>query len=345
MKQKWTVDEERVLIEMANAGVPLHDVAKELGRTHGSITNKMQSLGLEHGIKRERKAGFTIQPPPSSSRSIAEVMEAQAENFRRKQSHHEVKAKGIEVTLDDPGPFAIAFFGDPHVDDDGCDLEYLAYCMGIVNNTPHMYGANIGDLSNNWIGRLGRLYGVQHVTEDEAVECVDWLVQALPWMFVILGNHDKWGILAELKCKEHGVVYVSHGAIFNIICGESRIVVDARHDMPGRSQYLANFAQVKKNWRGSQADIIVAGHIHTSATAVVKNGVADKLAHCIRVGAFKRYDDYADRLGFADDSVSPIMICVVDPRLKEEDPDRIKTFMQPERAADYLGFLRGQYEK
>ncbi len=49
----------------------------------------------------------------------------------------------------------------------------MAYCMEFVRSTPHTYALNIGDLSNNWIGHLQRLYAHQHTTDDEAIKLVE----------------------------------------------------------------------------------------------------------------------------------------------------------------------------
>lgn len=333
---KWTDKEVQFLIEAVAAGKRPEDLLSSLGRTKNGILLKAKELGLVFALQNDVNRGFRVEKPASVSRPIEQLIAEQSENYRAKQSRAETKRAGIEVTLDHAGPFAIVLFGDPHVDDDGTDLEYLAYCMDFVRSTPHTYALNIGDLSNNWIGRLARLYAHQHTTDDEGIKLVEWLIEAIPWLAVILGNHDKWGPVAEMACRKAGVLSVSHGARFNVRCGDKTLKIDARHDHPGRSQYNAAFAQGKQQYRGSDCHVIAGGHIHTGAYLLVKNGVSGRVGHCIRLGAFKRYDEYADSHGFSDDSIGPACMVVVDPSQSEDSPSFCSVFWNLEHGAKFL---------
>ena len=117
--------------------------------------------------------------------------------------------------------------------------------------------------------------------------------------------------------------------------------MDLRHDHPGRSQYAPDFGPRKAVYRGIQAEIVASGHIHTSASGVAPNGVAGTLSQTLRVGAFKRLDEYAEALGFAPDTVGPIAVVVVDPSEPMYAPGRCVTFWDLDKAAVYLAALRG----
>lgn len=253
---------------------------------------------------------------PSANRPLSELLADRAKEFERKAAHHAAKG-GVEIPVGAPGPYAIAFFGDAHVDDPGCDIALLCDSMKLVAATDGVYAVNIGDLTNNWIGSLARLYAHQTATDDEAIMLATDLLTAIPWSFVILGNHDTWGPVAKLICQHHGIPYAAHGAMLTFVSPTGhRLVVDARHDHPGRSMWNPAHAQLRRNAMGSPADIIVAGHTHQSATVTRKSPMSGKLAHCIRVCAFKRFDEYADSKHLPDEAISPIVLAVVDPFAK-----------------------------
>lgn len=675
---EWTPKEIRDTAKRFVAGESISQMAEELGRTPDAVRQKMAKEGLRWGQDRKRGSdggGFRRTTEiPTPNRSLDQIMADQAERYAAKTARYGVKHTGIHIELDEPGPYGILFFGDPHADDDGCDLERLAYDMKVVQDTPHLYGACIGDLTNNWLRVLGHLYAHQHTTDDEAAELLKWVVSNIDWMFIVLGNHDCldvatecltihgwkkyrelstfdrvlgvnpetnraewqavneviirphvgkmhrtmnsridilctpnhriahrnrkfvnrmpqfgdmelleseaiqqgkrialdvsgymdrpgvplsdehimftawlltdghvcmrngapytfnftqresnahmirdmlnalglqfskriryrdithicgkelkqrpqpshefhlsadstremmktipgkgiipawaelmddrqfeiflstlieadgsqpkhtdksavlygpeefldqvqalcalfgvsahkkiarpgdvrlnicrntsttqfdyqpeivedydgdvwclrvqhqnflvrrngkmhftgncWSSLAKTICDERGVTHVTHGAIFKIDCGDHSLTVDARHTHKGNSMYNPAHAQLKRNHRGSDADIIVAGHTHQSAYTMLKNGVTGKIGHAIRVGAYKKADEYADMLGLDDECISPSVLCIVNPDANDEGI--VNVFHDIDTGLVFLDALRSRYEK
>ena len=287
--------------------------------------------------------GFKITTEvPSPNRSVEKIFEDQRAEYEAKRGRQKVKAEGIRIELEDAGPYALMFTGDPHAGDDGCDLGHLASDLQIIKDTPHMFGANMGDLTNNWIRALGHLYAKQHTTDGEELALMRWLIGAADWLFVILGNHDKWGPLAAAVCENAGVMAVDHGSMFRIVSGDSELLVDARHTHKGHSMYNPGHAQLKKNYRGSQADIIIGAHTHTSAYTQIKNGITGKIGHAIRVGAYKKVDEYADQHDFEDGAISPSVVAVIDP--SADEVGKVTIFHNPHHAVTFLRALREAWE-
>jgi len=335
-KRAWLGHEEQELTRLVKEGKRYKEIADILGRSMPSIKGKARELGHAKGYSKQ----FEVKGLTKSNRTVAELLEARTEAFRRKKAHHEGK-KDVHVKIGGEGPYMLMAFGDPHVDDDGVCLATLKEHMDIARQ-PEVFAFNIGDLTNNWVGKLRGLYAHQQFTEDEATEMMRWLISEIDWLWVILGNHDKWSHVAELICRDHGVHSVSHGGIFHVARGDHRISIDARHDHQGRSMYNAAHGQVKRNYRGSPCDVIIGGHTHTIAYMLLKNGVSGQTAHCLRVGSYKLYDDYADRLGYDSEAISPCVAFVVDPRF--EGAESITVFHDPKRGLEYLQFVRNQYE-
>lgn len=336
LKRPWNEAERNVLRERYASGVPLPEIAAELNRNVSSIRNQATDLGLRWHSK--ALSGFTVQPSPKMARSFEELLEANEDEFRRKSERAGYK-KAVKVDIQGTGPYALVFFGDCHIGDPGCDIALLLHAMDTVRRTPRMYALNIGDLANQWIGKLGRLYAHQTTTDDEEIEMMRGMLKAIPWLAVILGNHDKWHHVASLLCDEAGVAHVSHGATFHISCEgqEEPLIVDARHDHRGRSMYNPAHGQLKRAYRGSDADIIIGGHIHQGAYNAVRNGVTGRLAHCIRLGAFKRHDEYVDASSFDQDDIGPIAVAVVDPNAPRDE--RVSVQHSLRRAKIELGAL------
>lgn len=129
-----------------------------------------------------------IPEDSESELSIEELIARQTAQFERAKARW--KRFGARQVQMPPGPYAIAHFGDPHVDDDGCDWPALMRAIETVNKTEGMYAANGGDSSNRWVGFLQKKYGDQQATRGDEDRLVEWLFCSTDWLYVILGNHD-----------------------------------------------------------------------------------------------------------------------------------------------------------
>ena len=332
----WNDEEDKALRCLVEQGLSAPQIARQLGRTTNAINNRLRRLGLFLSEVREKR--FHVQQIPTANRPLNEVIAAQAEAFRRKNERHESK-QGIVVSLEETAPYGVLFFGDPHIGDNGCDIELLCHHISLVKETPGLYGVNIGDLTNNWVGKLGRLYAHQHTTDDEEIELARWMIGEIPWLFVILGNHDKWSAIAQMLCQEASVAYVSHGGRFVVRCGTHELKIDARHDHQGRSQFNPAHGQIRRSYRGSDARVIVGGHIHQGAYTRLRNGVTGNVSDCIRLGAYKVIDEFADSKNFDADDLGPACLVTVDP-----SADSVQCWWDVDEGVRYLGFLRGQSE-
>lgn len=138
------------------------------------------------------RASLTVQPIPEDDEAeepIEEAIERQCRVYERSRARATTVGPRV-VALSQPGPIALVHFGDPHLDDDGCNWPALRRAVEVVQRTPHMYAGNVGDTVNNWVGRLVEKYAHQRATEDEGWRYARWLMQAVPWIYVVAGNHD-----------------------------------------------------------------------------------------------------------------------------------------------------------
>jgi len=98
-----------------------------------------------------------------------------------------------------------------------------------------------------------------------------------------------------------------------------------------------------QNYRGNNADIIIGAHIHQGGYTIRGNGISEKIGHCIRLGAYKRYDDFADRLGFEPDMIGPACICVVDP--SKTGVGFVTTFIDVDEGLEFLKMKRELFRR
>jgi hypothetical protein len=193
---------------------------------HGTVSGAAYALGMPRGtlesrIRSARTMGIEIAAPkpfttedlPTELPSADELLQRRAKQFKRKSDAIDARHL-IPIQITTGGPIGIAHMGDPHVDDDGTDISLLQEHVRIINKTDGLFAGNVGDYSNNWVGRLARLYGQQSLSAAEAWVLVEWLVRAVRWLYLVGGNHDLWsgaGDPIQWMAKQARVQYQANG--------------------------------------------------------------------------------------------------------------------------------------
>lgn len=289
-------------------------------------------------------APFSAPSLPSALPPVEELIERRIKDHQR--LHVAVEARRlIEIPINITGPIGITHLGDPHVDDDGCDLAALKRDIEVINATEGLFGANVGDSNNNWTGRLGHLYGRQGTSAEEAWLLTEWLVKSVPWLYILAGNHGAWSGAGDPLnwLVSHAGVFDKWGARLNLKFPNGKQVrVNARHDFVGHSQWNTAHGVMKAAQMGWRDHILTCGHLHTSGYGLVKDPATGLISHAIRVAGYKRHDEYAAEKGLPNQSVSPSVTTILDPRFEDNDPRLIKVFWSTEDAADYLTWLRAK---
>lgn len=253
------------------------------------------------------------------------------------------------VTVDH-GNFFTRRNGRVHItgncDDDGTDIEALESHTALVNKTEGMFAANVGDTTNNWVGRLAKLYAEQSTSAAQAWKLAEWFVTRCDWLYMLAGNHDAWsGAGDPLKwiTRQTQALYQSSEARLGLRFGNGRVVrVNARHDFAGHSQYNPAHGPTKAVLFGVRDHIAISGHRHKSGYGIIKDPDSGIACHAIQVASYKIYDRYARDKGFRDQSLSPCVVTVIDPALPDSHPDMVKVFWSPEEGADFLRWKRSK---
>lgn len=292
----------------------------------------------------EKKSPTTITPPliPSCDLSAKEIISNLCKKFDHKKQHHDSK-KWMPFKVHTNQPMGINWFGDPHVDDDGCNWPLLRRDINICANTPGMFGANIGDTTNNWIGRLMKEYASQGTTRSEADVLIEWFLMdsGVDWLIWLLGNHDKWHF-GEEKLKrmvKHVCTMADWRAQFKLVFPNGReCLIDAAHDHAGHSQWNSLHAQQKASTMGGTAHLYIAGHRHNWALAQNECPHTNRIYWLARARGYKQIDHYGENLGFGNQKSGASICSIIDPRASEIN--LVRCFADLEEGADYLKFLR-----
>lgn len=292
----------------------------------------------------DARQGLEIHFPPSPHLTAEELIDLRSAAFERKKAYEEGRTL-IRVDVKDPGPIAILHLGDPHVDDDGCDWPTLRAHVELVKRTPGMFVANVGDTRNNWVGRLGRLYGNQSTSAKEATILAEWLIRTLEgrWLYLIGGNHDCWSgeddPLAWMAWQINALYEPSEARLGLNFPSGRQVIVNARHDFSGSSQWNPAHGPMKAAQLGLRDDILICGHLHKSGYSPLKDPDTGRICHCLQVSTYKRFDHYAREKGFRDQTISPCVVTVIDPGA-EHPANLIQVFWDPFEAAEYLAHKR-----
>jgi hypothetical protein len=291
---------------------------------------------------------FTVADRDPDMVPIEEIID-----FRKKQYDQKLKSKEtrklVNIDIHTSGPIGIAHFGDPHVDDDGTDLSQIIRYMDVLNETDGMYCGNLGDIQNNWIGRLATLYGQQSTSAKESWKLTEYFVNKVNWLYLVAGNHDVWsgdGDPLEFIMRDHRGLYERWGARMNLKFPNGKeIRVNARHTWKGNSMWNSAHGVAKAAQMGWKDHILTCGHTHVAGYQVIKDPASGLISHALQVASFKIMDNYADKLGLDDKNIFNCPVTIIDPRYDDDDNRLITTIFNPLVACEYLNYLRSDKSK
>lgn len=357
---KWTSDDlvahqaERIK-ELRSAGHGRRAVAaaiqKETGArcTAGAVKVALTKLNLPTGLQAVHSpvpiADVSNVNPEDGEQPIEELIDQRIKASQRKRARSSVHTRTLELPAE---PFGVMVFGDPHVDNEGCDWDALLTHVKLVQETEGCMAACVGDVQDNWIGRLQRLYSKGSIRASDGWRLSEWLLDAMQWLALCGGNHDAWAHgpgTDPLKwiSKQAKVMCYAPDEIRMTLKWKGRpdlepLVWLMRHDFRGRSWFHPTHGPHKEAMLDGKCHILTAGHIHQWGQLSTEQR-HDRVTHAVRVRGYKRDDEHARACGFFEQSHGESCFVVIDPTRPE--PGRTSIFWDLERGCDYLTMLRG----
>lgn len=326
----------------ADHRLTLTEAAPLLGVNRRTLSDWVSEYGTDTRASTGTETELDIAPPPPVGETIDELIARKKLGMQR-TTVHEQWAKLIPVKVQDDKPIGLFLVGDPHVDDDHCDITQLEHDLTTVGKSTGMFAGHIGDLTNNWVGRLKALYANQSSTFEDGLRLTEWMLGLAPNLFVVGGNHDCWEKGMDLirfivKQGSSGPAQ-AHGARLGLTWPDgSEIRIHARHNFPGMSQFSDTHGMKRELLFGHKDHILVAGHTHVDE-ARVEPTIDGEVHWMFRVSGYKVVDDFAKEKGFRPKRLAPGVTLVIDPS-QRVPAERIKPFWDVEAAADYLAFVR-----
>jgi hypothetical protein len=294
----------------------------------------------------EAKPGFDYPELPDEELSYAALKSRCIEDFRRLHARREA-TRLIRIKVNIEGPYGVMPMGDPHIDAAGTDWPLLDRHTQLIKSTPGLFGANVGDLSNNWVGRLARLYGEQDMGRKRALVLLEGWLREVRWLWIDPGNHDLYSGADDpvrWMTRLAGVHYKWQGSRLELIPPEgASVIVNSRHDHPGHSMYHPTHGPLKASiFDALHDDIYTCGHVHAGAYHLHVHPTG-KLSHLLRLSSYKIYDNHKDERGFRDAHL-PAGVFLINP-FATTPYGRISFFADPEEGASLLSFARQRFEQ
>lgn len=246
------------------------------------------------------------------------------------------------VRLRSNRPIGIGFQGDGHLDDPGTNLKQFFEHAELFNGEQKgLYLAFLGDIFNNWVGRLQAIYGKQNTTSEEAKALIEHYCGMCNFLFVILGNHDLWNekedMLQYLFRASSNIVTAHEQRVKLVFPNGREIVIHARHKFNGNSMWMTQFGQIKAAQLDGTSDIYVGGDKHVSGYS---NGIhpgTKRMYHALQVASYKVYDDYPIELGLMSKQLYTCPVAIINPKATD-DLNLIRWEFDPFEGAERLAW-------
>lgn len=261
-----------------------------------------------------------------------------------KQMEYKDARRWFPIKMPEDRPIGVAFVGDPHLGDSGCNYKLLRRDVDIMANTDGMYAVNIGDVANNWIGTLQRLYGEQESSRATERQLADWFLNesGVSWLVWLMGNHDLWGDFSEVL-RGYNIKKIpmeDWQAQFKLVFPNGReCKIWASHNFRGHSLWNSLHGPQKAAHTKAQADIYAAGHTHNWALHQEESASKRFVYWLARSRGYKFVDEYADRLGHQPQKEGATVCAIIDPHA-DTMAGFVQCFADLEKAASYLEWLR-----
>lgn len=278
---------------------------------------------------------------PADDIPVESIIETLSRRFAQKSEHREAK-RWFRIQMPSDEPFAIMWWGDPHLDSPGCNWPLLRSHVKL-SHTPGVYSVNLGDSLDNWAtgSRLVRLYAHSDTSVETARKLARWFMRdaGVHWLLWLLGNHDLWeGHTPAAWMSEvagNSLLVSAHGAQFILACPSHEFRIHASHDFPGFSQFNPLHGAKRRAQVAEAADIYICGHRHNWAVHREEHPERGFTYSLIRARGYKYIDEHADALGLEGQAHGASILTVFDPR-----SGRHYNFEHPEDGVLFLNALR-----
>jgi len=315
------------------------EAAKLLGLNRKTFCSRLvNALARKDSLK-----PITLPEFPEDDLPVRDLIEINKKRFVKREAHATAR-KWFPIKVNVAGPIGVSFFGDPHVDNNGCNWPLLDHHCDLHRKNDALFAVNIGDTTDNWMGRLLRLAAKSDTSQSSARKLAKWLLldSGVTWLANLFGNHDDWNDGAAILEAMAGHVVPMHDwqAQFRLVFPKGRECrVWAAHNFAGHSMWNTLHGPQKAAHTKDAADIYAAGHTHNWAVHQEESASKGFVYWLIRSRGYKFIDDHAEKLGHAGQQEGAAITAIIDPEAKSM-AGFVQCFADMDEAVDYLRFRR-----
>jgi len=331
-------------------GIGIRTACKIMHCSSDTATQVLEMLQQHQGVPSAARVIGEATEEAMPVYTDEELIQSKIDRYRRMMDRERVARMSRRMWLPNDLPVGILHIGDPHLDDDGCDLELLRAHLALVRSTAGLHAGCLGDLSNNWVGKLLRLWAEQHTDKADEKQLIGWFFKQTPLLYFMAGNHDLWNegyqhLRAAIReatrtLGRQAVVYLGSTELeMTILAPNGRSwVVRCRHNFKGNSQWNPTHAMTKDAMFRPGADVLVQGHRHNLAiqSRTLPSG---QYVTAIQVSAYKRFDSYAAAHQFPEHEGGEAVLTILQP-LGDSAQARTLTYADPFTGAQALTLMR-----
>jgi hypothetical protein len=302
---------------------------------------------LKRGAAKTAAPVLQFPEIPDPRLPVDRLIDLGVERYNRKKAYREA-SNWQQIRINENKPYGIALIGDPHLDSDGCAWPALLDDIALLKSTPGLYAINIGDTTNNWVGRLARLFGDQEASQTTARQYAEWFLTkaGIQWAGVIIGNHDAWnegGEILRRMCAAAPVTTPVHdwaAKIEFVTPNGATFRGSFAHDFKGRSIYSTTHGPLREAiWNADGAHLLAAGHIHFGGLQTIELP-GGRVVNLCRVRGYKDDDHFALVNGFHEGHRFRSAVAIIDPNAPEHE--RCMLFPSIRQGAAVLRAMRGE---
>lgn len=329
-----------------------YERAREAVDRYGNNVRAAAALGVsEWTIRHWLKKGPSDDEPGSlgmpifvtdgdEDESIDDILSRQRKAFERARRSAEER-RWFRISVRENKPYALLWFGDPHLGNTGCNWPLLERHIAICQK-PGVYGANIGDTTDAWpwTGRLAKLWAEKDLSHKSERKLAEWFMfgAGINWCVWLLGNHDEWNGGTEFykRLGANHIPVIDWRAQFVLHHPGGRDVrVDAAHGRKGSSIANPSHSTLRAARESEHADLFVTGHTHNFKLDMFEDAGRRQVSWLMQLRGYKWFDHYATVNGFPEYTYGSGGLSVIDP-----ESGRIMCFADPEEGYEYLAWRR-----
>lgn len=254
--------------------------------------------------------------------------------FNRRQEERKISRgvpEHVEIEIRSNDPILIIPFGDVHGGGEDVDYNRFSEELCAAVNTPRVFALTLGDLTDSYFwGRDAQDEQIAAFVEQNRFlrSGLFMLGEKKKLLAGWKGDHDGWAggmgeTLYSTFSKEFGAHYFEGLSYVTLKVGTQTYKIAGAHRHPGYSIYNKAHPALRAYRDDAEgSDIVITAHTHDKgylAQPIKRFGGKSGIGHFISIGAYKRSDNYARKLGFHvkdDDEMGPQAILLY-PKVKK----------------------------